>query len=337
MRDMRRIERLPKRPHLKAVSLSSPVAAACPRRFDRSLDNARRWFEISEGNLARGTQGHLVGSAEDRARDLIDAWFDPNVDAIISVIGGMTTAQTLEHLPLRQMAEHPKLVIGYSDTTTLFSALACHGIPAIYGPSLMPQFGEFGGPHPYTVESLLRVLRPEPMGLVPECDEQISEILMWDEQDDRTRRGEKVRTRRSLSEGHGTGWLFVANMGSVLSLAGTKWFPNLDGALLVLEDDEEESPDTIERMLTQLRMLGVFHQIRGLVFGRLPAAVGMDDEHLSAALRRAMGDLPIPVAIGFEVGHVDPFHALPILPRATLSVTRDHVGLTVDQAVVAQG
>jgi muramoyltetrapeptide carboxypeptidase len=315
--------------------MSSPVAAACPRRYERALENARRWFDVSEGAHARARQGHLVASGAERAGDLIDAWFDDSVDAVISVIGGMTTAQMLEHLPFDDMARRPKLVIGYSDTTTLLTALACHGIPSLYGPALMPQFGESGGPHAYTLDALLGLLKPQPFGIVPEAQELIVERLQWDQEDDRPRLCEPARTRRAIRAGAADGWLFVANLGSLLSLAGTRWFPDLSGALLVLEDDDEESPDTIERMLTQLRMLGAFGRINGLVFGRLPASIGVHDDLLTDALLRATSGSSFPIAIGFEIGHVDPFHALPIGPNATLMIHEGKVSLTIHEALVA--
>jgi len=331
----RTLKRLPERPHLRVLSMSSPVAAHCPRRFERGLAHAGRWFELSEGALARKRQGHLVASGADRAADLVAAWFDDSVDGILSVIGGMTTAQMLEHLPLEEMADRPKLVIGYSDTTTLFAALASRGVPGLYGPSLMPQFGEYDGPHPYTISSLLRLVRGEVIGEVPAADERIDEVLAWDRDDDRARARLPIRTRRCVRAGDADGWLFVANLGSLLSLAGTDYFPDLTGALLVLEDDEEESPSTIERMLTQARMLGVFEQVRGLIFGRLPASTGVSDELLSDALLRATAGTELPVAIGFEIGHVDPFHALPIGPDASFAVSEGAVRLTIHEALLA--
>lgn len=321
------------RPRLRALSLSSPVAAAYPRRYERALVNARQWFDVSEGGLARSQRGNLVALGADRAREFVEAWFDDSVDAIISVIGGMTTAQILEHLPFEELAQHPKLVIGYSDTTTLLSALACHGIPSIYGPALMPQFGEVGGPDPYTLNSLLKLLSPYPVGIIPESNEIITESLVWDLEDDRPRLRHPSQTRRVLRSGEANGWLFVANLGSLLSLAGTRWFPDLNGALLILEEDENECLDSLERMLTHLRMLGIFDRIHGLVFGRLPSSIGVEDVMLADLLLRATAGYAMPMAMGFEVGHVDPFHALPIGLDATLTNQDLEVRLVVHDSL----
>lgn len=332
---MKTLPPLPARPRLRVLSLSSPSAAECPRRYARALEHARRWFDVSEGRFARSKIDHRVAPARDRARDVIDAWDDPTVDVLWSVIGGQTTAQILDELPLARMAEKPKLVLGYSDTTSLFAALACHGIPSLHGAALLPQFGEFDGPHPYTLDALRRALRPEPLGRVPESEDVLDEVLAWEVADTRARRRRPEKTRRCLVEGAAEGWLFVANLGTLLTLAGTRYLPDLGGAILVIEEDETENSESIERLLTQARMTGLFRGIHGLIVGRLPDRVGMAVPQLAAAVRRATSDVEIPIALGLEVGHVDPFHALPIGAASTMEASTERVDLTVTGTIYA--
>jgi muramoyltetrapeptide carboxypeptidase len=324
---------LPRTPHVRVLSLSSPVAAGCPRRFERAMVWLGQTFEVSSAPHARSRSGHTVASAEERARDLVDAWFDPSVHVLLSVIGGATTAQLIEHLPLEAMAERPKLMVGYSDTTSLLSVLHTRGIPSLYGPALLPQLGEFGGPHAYVVDAFLRCLRPAPLGEVPPFPFSYQRYDRWDTHDDQERPLAPTAGRRCVREGLAAGPLFVANLGTLLSLAGTPYFPDLSGFILIVEEDESESKDSIERMLHHLRMLGVPPRLAGLAFGRMRPEVGMPDDVLADALLRCTRGTRIPVAINLEVGHVDPFHALPLGVAARLSCAVERVELHVHESI----
>ena len=52
----------------------------------------------------------------------------------------------------------------------------------------------------------------------------------------------------------------------VVSLVGTAFFPDIENAILVLED-VNEPPYRVDRMLNQLAMSGVFDRVAGVVFG----------------------------------------------------------------------
>jgi muramoyltetrapeptide carboxypeptidase len=320
LREPKKPPALPASGHIRLVSLSAPSAAEHPARFERGCDALRSMgFRVSAGEHARGQRYHTAGTPDQRAADLLDAWRDDSIDAILSVIGGYTTAQILPLLPFDELAERPKLVIGYSDTTSLFTALwARAGLVSFYGPALMPQLGEVGGLHPYTLRCLQQtVLAGAVAGPVPVADDSIHELLPWGADDTRPRRATPGRTRRTVHAGSCEGRLFVANMGTLLSLAGTAYFPDLTGAVLVLEDDEDESPGTIDRYMTQLHQLGIFDIVAGVAIGRFHDAVGLRPAVLDEIIERTI-PRRLPVMAGLEIGHVDPVAVLPIGVAARL-------------------
>ncbi|KAF1782359.1 Class I glutamine amidotransferase-like [Phytophthora cactorum] len=61
--------------------------------------------------------------AETRADELMQAFRDPDVKAIICTIGGFTSHEILEYLDFDVIAMHPKVFCGFSDITTLHLAL----------------------------------------------------------------------------------------------------------------------------------------------------------------------------------------------------------------------
>jgi len=98
----------------------------------------------------------------------------------------------------------------------------------------------------------------------------------------------------------------------MLLLAGTPYWPSLDGCILVVEEDEAEKPQTIDRYFTQLRHMGVFDRIAGLAVGRMPRSVGLGgDSSLDAILGRALAGYDFPVLVDIDYGHTDPLLTLP--------------------------
>jgi hypothetical protein len=160
--------RLSKGATLGIVSLSSPVPGQLPRRFARACQSLRDLgYQLRVPEAACAQHRYMAGSVESRVRALVELWDDDGVDAIVSTIGGHSTHQLLEYLPFERFRDRPKAFIGYSDTTALQIALYTQaGLVSFYGPALMPQFGEFGGPVAYTLSELERMLHTAGLGPV---------------------------------------------------------------------------------------------------------------------------------------------------------------------------
>ncbi|MCI5498424.1 MAG: LD-carboxypeptidase [Clostridiales bacterium] len=78
-----------------------------------------------------------------RAQDLMDAFQDPSVCAIFCSIGGDDTIRTLPYINLDIIRNHPKIFMGYSDTTIHHFMLHKAGLVSFYGPSILCEFGEY--------------------------------------------------------------------------------------------------------------------------------------------------------------------------------------------------
>ena len=312
------------------VSLSAPIAADCPRRFERGCEAlARLGYEVRVSPGAKDKHRYMAGSVENRVRNLVNLWTDPDVDAIVSTIGGTCLHQLLPHLPFELFRRKPKAFIGYSDTTTLHLCLfSMSGLVSFYGPAIMPQFGEFGGLPAYTRDGLTHVVAGDGVGPIQPALVQIEERLSWDKADNRPRELVPVQTRRCLRPGTAHGPLVVANAGCLLLLAGTQYFPDLTGTILLLEDDESETPETLDRYFTQLSQIGVLDKIAALGVGRFPKEVGIDNDTLDDLLLRTVPKPSIPILTGLEFGHVDPMATLPIGTRASLDAAKLELVLT---------
>lgn len=84
---------------------------------------------------------YMCTNAKDRADDMNKAFADPNVKAILTVIGGFNSNQILKYLDFELIKNNPKILCGFSDITILLDSIhAKTGLVTYYG----PHFSSFG-------------------------------------------------------------------------------------------------------------------------------------------------------------------------------------------------
>jgi muramoyltetrapeptide carboxypeptidase len=319
------------------VSPSSAVAAMCPRRFERAIQNLQDLgFKTLVGPNARTRSqlGYAAGNLHQRADDLNAMFSDPKVDAVMTTIGGTAVNHILDHLDLSLIAANPKFLIGYSDITLLQAAL-WHRIKlvSIAGPALLPQFGEPEGPHWFTWEAFQRIATTaEPVGLMPASRTLVSDIQRWDIDDNHPRKEQPIAGPRTFRPGKAAGWLAPVNLESLLALSATDWYPDLTGALLVLEASESTSAPRFHQGLYQLRGQGVFDRIHGLAIGRFDSRSGCSPQMLNAILLDVLEAPDYPIICDLDFGHTDPLLSIPWGIQAELNAAGNCPVLVITEA-----
>ncbi|HEX8361738.1 MAG TPA: LD-carboxypeptidase [Longimicrobium sp.] len=280
------------------VSLVAPAGPMAEGAVDRAADRVREWgWEPIVGEHARLRAGFLAGGDEERAADFNAALRDLSNDAIWCLRGGYGTMRILDALDWDALASRPRPVIGYSDNTAIHLAIQRLGAVS------------FHGPHPATVEfnafsrdTLLRVLSEDgPAGILP------------------FPAGSAGRAE-ALTPGTAEGPLLGGNLSLVAATLGTRYAIRAEGALLFLEEVGESSY-RLDRLLTQLRLAGVLEAVAGVVIGAFSEAPDEDNPAMPSpadVLRDRLGDLGVPVAMGFPFGHVEDNWTLPMGVRARL-------------------
>ena len=93
-------------------------------------------LKVSFGQHVETSDDFVSSSVAERVDDLHEAFADPNVDGILTVIGGFNSNQLLRQIDYDLIAAHPKVFCGFSDITALQNA--------IYGRSGLVTYS---GPH----------------------------------------------------------------------------------------------------------------------------------------------------------------------------------------------
>jgi len=110
-----------------------------------------------------------------------------------------------------------------------------------------------------------------------------------------------------LKQGKVQAELLGGNLSMLISLLGTDYFPSFQGKILMLEEVGEK-PYRVDRMLNQLRLIGLLEDIKGVVLGRFVDCYESNQQMKSLSLNDVIDDyfskLKKPVIYNFKHGHV---------------------------------
>jgi muramoyltetrapeptide carboxypeptidase len=133
-----------------------------------------------------------------------------------------------------------------------------------------------------------------------------------------------------MHEGETEGKLLGGNLGTLCLLFGTPYMPDLEGSILLLEDDEEVNAVHFDRALQSLIHQPGFEGVRGIVFGKFQRASNMDQDTLTAIVESKRELEGLPVVAGASFGHTTPQFTFPIGGYGSLRARDGTVRLSID-------
>ena len=286
------------------VALFNPSGFADDALIERATANLeRRGLRVLHSTYLRASRGNTAGTIGQRLTDLHTLFANREVRALWSARGGSGTAQILPYIDYALVARNPKIVIGYSDITSLLLALyAKTGLVTFHGPVASSGFTPFTVAH--LEATLIEGRAPYQMTTAEEHTKRAID--------------EPNFVQRVLHGGSAEGTLIGGNLSVLTSLIGTPYLPHTRNSLLFLEEISE-APYRVERMLTQLAQSGALDQAAGAMLGVFVKCEASPDEQ-SLTLTQALDDhftaRPIPGAYGLSFGHIASQWVLPIGVRA---------------------
>jgi muramoyltetrapeptide carboxypeptidase len=281
------------------VGLVLPASAQWnPTSLDILLDSlAVLGLKARLGKHVSDRRGYLAGRDEDRAADLNAMFADPEVAAIHCVRGGWGAARLLPLLDWATIARSPKIVVGYSDITSLLLALhAKTGLVSFHGPNGDSTWNSF------SLDWMKRVLWNGEAAVFANLKETADTLV-------------PVRNRtRTLTPGKARGRLLGGNLTVLTTIIGSGYLPDFKDCILFLEDVAEE-PYSLDRMFTQLKLAGILGQVKGVVWGtceRCNPAEGFGSLTIPDILEDHLKPLRVPAFSGAMIGHVSRQFTLPL-------------------------
>jgi muramoyltetrapeptide carboxypeptidase LdcA involved in peptidoglycan recycling len=306
-----------------AISMSWGGAGLFPQVVDVAKQNLADLLGVTviDTPHALAPGDWLYANPKARAEDLHWALENPEVSGIFSYIGGSESVRTLEHIDPALIADHPKVLVGFSDTTCAQSVFLNAGVSCLYGPSLMAGVADFGWAS-YAAASLEQMLSGW-TGLFEPAPGWTEDNSDWEADDFRS----AVHATKQMfpggwtwsGQGRGEGQLVGGCVEVLEMLKGTPYFPAREvwsGAVLMLETSEDvPSPDQVEYWLRNYATQGILDLVEGLVLAR-PRGYSVEmRQRLADAVSKVLAEVgrsELPVVMDVDCGHTSPMMTLPL-------------------------
>ena len=334
------------------VSLSSGLLGEASARHQLELGVRRlEAYGIKVKFMTNALRGiaYLHEHPEARAADFIEAFQDPEVDLIMTAIGGDDTYRLLPYLfghDELKNALTDKLFLGFSDTTVNHLMLHKLGLPSFYGQAFLTELCELGPEMlPYSrqyFEELIETgriaeIRPSPLwyeehvswgaeqlGVAPVSHENGGFELLQGPPVFRGKiLGGCICTLFDLFDGGR-----YADSPALCAEYGL--FPPAEdwrGKILLLESSEERpSPEKYRTALMHLKNAGVLDAVNGLLIGKPQNEVY--DREYRAILHEVVDDPEKPIVCNLSIGHALPRCILPFGVEAEVDAEKQRIAYT---------
>lgn len=300
--------------------ISSEIRLVADERFEQlglSLTFGKHVEEVDE---------FVSSSIQSRVDDLHDAFNNPKVKAIMTVIGGFNSNQLLKYIDWELIKNNPKILCGYSDITALNNAIFTKtGLVTYSGPN----YSTFGQKlyFDYSLDYFKKcLLSDKPIEIIP-SESWSGDDNWWVNQEKRhliINDGHLV-----INEGNTEGTILGANLCTFNLLQGTEYFPDLSNSILFIEDDYESPPHTFDRDLQSLIHLPEFVGVKGVVIGRFQNESKMTNDLLTKIIKTKKELDKIPVVANVDFGHTDPKITFPVGGTVSISAEEDRTKISI--------
>ena len=362
---MKQLNRLKKGDKVAIVSLSSGILGENFVKHELDL-GVKRLKELGlepvfMENSLKGID-FISKHPEARAEDLKNAFADDSIKMILCAIGGVDTILTLPHLLndekfKNNVASSTKIFMGFSDSTVNHLMLYSLGLNTIYGPALLTDFAEFEeNMLPYTKSAVEYLFNP-----YDNYEIKSSEIWYKDRTDfspsavgtNRINQAETHGYEILQGSGKVSGELLGGCIDVLADLIGAKpqdedekhelrlkiikeynIFPSIDkwkDKIMFIETSEVKiSPKYYRSIIKELKAIGVFSKINGLIVGKPIDEVYYDE--YKQILIEELSEYSFPVMYNLNFGHSYPRMVLPY--GATAELDADNKKLTIIKTTI---
>jgi muramoyltetrapeptide carboxypeptidase len=219
---------------------------------------------------------YLAGPDETRLMGILEMMDNPGVSELLAVRGGFGAMRLLRELaPFWHVFPRNKPIIGFSDVTALHLArLRATGIGGWHAPNLTA-FARIVPEEAYRILTAMQGADSRPWGFHAE------DVLV---------------------PGVAEGPLVGGNLTVFASLWGSPYCPGTEGALVLLEDVNEQ-PYAVDRLLTSLLLRRAFRGARAIVFGEFTDCG--DPAEIRAVLADRALAAGLPCVMNAPFGHGD--------------------------------
>lgn len=288
-----------------SVALFAPAGAVFENHHVEKLTSVlnQLGYRVELAKNLNLKKGYLAGNDKERLSAFHDLIRNKEVKALIAVRGGWGCARILKDIDLDLIKSNPKIIMGYSDLTSLLNYITENtGLITYHGPMAYSTWNELA-----LSEFSSRFVHQNKTQFINKLDEE----------------------NYSNNKGVAQGKLCGGNLTVISHMIGTTYAINSANKILFLEEINEE-PYVIDRMLTQLRDADVFKKASGIVLGKFHKCIPEIEEKsitLTEVFDYHFKDLDIPVFGFANFGHVKDKYILDIGREAKINTSNFRIDL----------
>ena len=327
--------------NVMTLSLSWWWPWSFPHRYEAGKKQLEEKFHVNviEWKYTMKDRERVYDHPEARAEDLMNAFRNPSIKAIISSIGWEESIRILPYVDFDIIKSNPKIFMWYSDSTITHFICRKAWIVSFYWPAIMAGFWENWWMFPYMIDSVKKALfSNEPIWeLLPNKDWWTSEHLDWSipENQNIKRRLEKCTGRRWLQWKGIHSWETIWGCIDVFYfMTGTPIWPSLDERkwkILVIEPSEEQIPTYyFERIIRNLWSQWILQVLSGILVWRSQLNYETNeqinyDEVLLNVIDRELWLKDLPIVTNMDFGHTDPMLTLPLWCKMEIDCNNEKI------------
>lgn len=280
------------------------IAIAAPARWitPADVECAIQWLKANDFKPVYDdslfAQDYIFAGSDDFRAAVIQKYMDrDDIDVIWLARGGYGSIRIIDKLDFTHFVKHPKVFVGFSDTTVFHGKMQRLGIPSIHGPLA----GYFDRRTTESKQSLYDALMGKPLH------------YEW--------------AAHPLNKlGSVKGEIVGGNLSVLYGMIGSNSFPETDGKILFIEEVDEYIYH-VERMMYALKRAGHLAHLKALVVGGLTEIHDNPDpfgKTVEQAIFDVVKDYDYPVCFGFPAGHQPDNRAIVFGKEVVLKVKDDY-------------
>src|SRR5690625_1528041 len=290
-------------------------------RYKQGVQRLEEVFGLKVLPMPNSLKGedYLYLHPEARAEDLMSAFKNKAIKAIITNIGGDDSIRLLPYIDFDVIRENPKIVMGYSDNTVLHFICLRAGLSSFYGPAILTDFAENVSMIPYTVDHIRRTLfSGEVIGEIEAAEEWTSERVEWAIENKDLGRTMTPHSGYEVLQGTGVvkGRLIGGCIEVLEFMKGTELWPEAkfwEESILLFETSEDKpEPSLIKYWLRNYASQGILAKANGILFGKPQDEEYYEEYKVEILKVMKEYDLEhIPILYNANFGHTEPKFILP--------------------------
>ena len=281
------------------IGIVAPARKVTPEEMQYAIDWLKEQGFVPVYDDRLFAEHHIFAGDDDFRAAVFQEYLDNGqIEAIWLARGGYGSIRIIDKLDFTRFLQHPKWVIGFSDTTVIHGKLNRLGVPSLH--ASMPFF--FANKTPESKQSLLDALSGKPLHYV-------------------------FPTHKMNRIGQMEGEIVGGNLSVLYGMIGSDTFPELEGKILFIEEVDEYIYH-IDRMMHALKRAGKLARLKGLIIGGLTQIHDNSDPFgmsVEEVIAEAVAEYDYPVCFGFPAGHFDDNRALFFGLDSRLLVTDEKV------------